>query len=223
MPGKPSSAWTTTAESIPRPGGERSKKHSHYLNGSLVCRVCGKRLGYGKHRNRWGNYYQYYSCLSRVRPDGPCGNPYAPVDGVEQAVFELHHERPWLTAREQDALREAVREFVGNKAEHAKAEAERHERRLRELTAQQQKLVQLYYRDAISIEVLQAEQQRIAKEESRVEKWQNQAVAKVDDAMQALDDALTLLSEPGKAYAESDESLRKILNRAVFARILIRS
>ena len=62
-----------------RAGGERSKKHSHYLNGSLYCRVCGARLGYGNHRAKLGGYYEYYSCLSRVRPAGPCGNPYAAV------------------------------------------------------------------------------------------------------------------------------------------------
>jgi hypothetical protein len=39
--------------------------------------------------------------------------------------------------------------------------------------------------------------------------------------MQALDDALALLSQPGKAYEQADPSLRKMLNRAIFYRILI--
>ena len=133
----------------------------------------------------------------------------------------MHADRPWLNEQEQTALREAVREFVGSKAENARAEAERHSRRLRELTAQQQKLVQLYYRDAISVEVLQAEQLRIAAEQAQVERWQHQAVAQVDDVMQALDDALLLLCQPGEAYEQADPSLKKILNRAIFQRILI--
>ena len=203
-----------------RAGGERSKKHSHYLNGSLFCRVCGARLGYGNHRAKLGGYYEYYSCLSRVRPAGPCGNPYATVARVEEVVSELH-DQPWLNAEEQTALRTAVREFVTAKAATAEAEAERHGRRLRELTAQQQKLVQLYYRDAISVEVMQAEQQRIAAEQAQVERWQSQAVAQVDDVVQALDDALTLLCKPGKAYEQADASLRKLLNRAIFSQILI--
>lgn len=91
------------------------------------------------------------------------------------------------------------------------------------MTAQQQKLVQLYYRDAISVEVMQAEQARIRDEQVQVERWQGQAIAQVDDVMEALEDALTLLSEPGKAYdyAESEPTLRKILNRAIFGCILI--
>ena len=102
-----------------RAGGERSKKHSHYLNGSLYCRACGARLGYGNHRAKLGGYYEYYSCLSRVRPSGPCGNPYASVAGVEDGGGDLHGQ-PWLTEQEQAALRTAVREFVGTKAEHAR-------------------------------------------------------------------------------------------------------
>lgn len=47
------------------------------------------------------------------------------------------------------------------------------ERRLRELAAQQKNLVQLYYRDAISIEVLKAEQKRIKKEQAQIDKWQS--------------------------------------------------
>jgi hypothetical protein len=81
--------------------------------------------------------------------------------------------------------------------------------------------VQLYYRDAISVEVLQAGQLRIADEQAQVERWQNQAVAQVDDVMQALEDALSLLCQPGAAYEQADPSLRKMLNRAIFFRILI--
>ncbi len=47
------------------------------------------------------------------------------------------------------------------------------------------------------------------------------AIAQVDDAMQALDDALLLLCKPGEAYERADDSLKQILNRAIFWRILI--
>ncbi len=205
-----------------RAGGERSHKHNHHLNGTLYCAVCGIRLGYGRHRGNTGDYYEYFSCLSRVRPGGYCGNPYAPVTQLETAVERLHARKPWLTAQEQAVLRETIHEFIKEKADSAEAEAERHERRLRELHAQQQKLVQLYYRDAVSLEVLEAEQQRIALEQAQAEQWQRQAVAQVDDVMEALDEALRLLSVPGEAYNQADASMRKLLNRAIFARILIR-
>jgi hypothetical protein len=39
--------------------------------------------------------------------------------------------------------------------------------------------------------------------------------------VQALEDALSLLSKPGEAYEQAEPSLRKMLNRAIFWRILI--
>ncbi|MGO8907124.1 MAG: hypothetical protein ACLQMH_16120 [Solirubrobacteraceae bacterium] len=95
-------------------------------------------------------------------------------------MSEIHRARPWLSEAEQAALRQAVREFIGEKARTATQEAERHQRRLRELTAQQQKLVQLYYRDAISVEVLKVEQERIKSEEEQDERWRHQAVAQLE-------------------------------------------
>jgi hypothetical protein len=110
-------SWTATPSSECKPfwmptgrAGSASKKHSHYLNGSVFCRVCGARLGYGKHRGKCGGQYDYYSCLSRVRPSGPCGNPHAPVERVEQVVAALHADRPWLNEHEQTVLREAIRD-----------------------------------------------------------------------------------------------------------------
>jgi hypothetical protein len=57
-------------------------------------------------------------------------------------------------AEEREHIRHLVRKHVEDKAQIARSEGERHARRLRELTAQQQKLVQLYYRDAVSEDVL---------------------------------------------------------------------
>jgi hypothetical protein len=36
-----------------RVSGDRSHKHHHYLKGTLYC-ICGKRLGYGRHRGKCG-------------------------------------------------------------------------------------------------------------------------------------------------------------------------
>jgi site-specific DNA recombinase len=68
--------------------GDRSQKHGHYLRGSIFC-TCGRRLGYGRHRGK-GGVYEYFSCLSRVSRQGPCGAPYMRVERVEAAI-ERHH------------------------------------------------------------------------------------------------------------------------------------
>ena len=95
------------------------------------------------------------------------------------------------------------------RAQVARTESERHARRLRELTTQQQKLVQLYYRDAVSEDVLRAEQARITAEQAQVEQWAQSAQHQVDDVMAALDEALLLVDAHQRAYDLASESQRR--------------
>jgi site-specific DNA recombinase len=175
-----------------RASGDRSHKHTHYLTGSLFCGVCDKRLGYGRHRSRSGEYYEYYSCLSRVAKTGRCDAPYVRLHEVERAI-ERKYKTLLLTAAEQSAVREALHSHVEANTEVARSEAKRHERRVGELGGQQQKLLQLYYKGGISDEVMRAEQERIEVERAEVERWSNTAQREVEDVMQALDDALVLI------------------------------
>jgi len=88
------------------------RKHDHFLIGEIfICDRCGCRLGYGRHRSKTGNIYEYFSCLSRVRPSGPCGARYLQVDAVEAAV-EAYHGTILYSHEQQEQLREMVREFV---------------------------------------------------------------------------------------------------------------
>ena len=200
--------------------GSRGRKHHHYLSGQIVCGNCGKRHGYGRHRNRHGNHYEYYSCLSRVTPSGPCGASYIRLALIEEHLDAIH-ANDWLTAEEREHVRRLVRKHVEDKAQIARSEGERHARRLRELTAQQQKLVQLYYRDAVSEDVLKAEQARIAEERAQVEVWERAAKHQVEDVMAALDEALSLVDAHQRAYDEASESRRRLLNLAVFEHFTI--
>ncbi|HXN37008.1 MAG TPA: hypothetical protein VN892_03140 [Solirubrobacteraceae bacterium] len=68
-----------------------------------------------------------------------------------------------------------MRDHAETKTLVAKKEADRHNRRPRELGDQQQKLVQLHYQQAVSIEVMQAEQQRIEAERSQAHRWSKAA------------------------------------------------
>lgn len=46
-----------------RLSGDRTNKHFHYLEGSIFCGHCGRRLVYGRHRGN-GGVYECFSCLS---------------------------------------------------------------------------------------------------------------------------------------------------------------
>lgn len=201
-----------------RLSGDRSQKHTQYLNGSLYCGGCGARMGYGRHKSHTGRYYEYFSCLGRTRGANACDAPYARLDRVEGQIEALHAS-PVLTATEAELVREAVRFYMENKTELARKESAKHDRRLKQLTIQQQKLLQLYYCDGISDEVMQAEQARIASERSKAIRWKELAETQVEGVMEALNKALGLVSRPAEAYRLAAPHVRKMLNRAIFDRI----
>ncbi len=192
--------------------GDRSHKHEHYLTGEVFrCNDCEKRLGYGRHRGR-GGVYEYFSCLSRVHRGGRCGAPYLRVGEVEEAVVRYHHTITY-TAEEQELLRDEIRRFATPRVDAAKKQAAIHERRLRELKAEQQKLVQLSFKELIDDEVLAAEQERISAERAQARKWNEAAVHEVREIMSALDDALALVDKT-VPYAVSEPTERRLINQA---------
>jgi uncharacterized membrane protein YccC len=89
------------------------------------------------------------------------------------------------------------------------------------LSAQQQKLVQLYYRDAVSEEVLKAEQQRIKREKASVQQRKAVADFEAADTMQALDEALSLIDQASVPYLMAGSTERRLLNQALYEAIYV--
>jgi site-specific DNA recombinase len=203
-----------------RASGDRSHKHTHYLTRSLFCGVCGKRLGYGRHRSATGSYYEYYSCLSRVSKTGRCEAPYFRLHEIEREI-ERKYKTFLLTADQQAAIREALIAHVESHAAIARTEAERHRRRLHELTGQQQKLIQLYYKGGVSEEVMQTEQERIEGERTAAERYSRTAKREVEDIDQALTDALALIDLATAPYLTANPLERRLINLAVYLMLLV--
>ncbi len=201
-----------------RISGDRSHKHHHYLKGTIFC-VCGKRLGYGRHRGKCGGQYEYFSCLSRVQREEQCAAPYFPVERTERAIVR-RYKRETYKDDEQTIVREALHSYVQAKGEIARRESARHTRRLHDLTGEQQKLVQLYYKGGVSEEVLKAEQARIETERAKAQQWADAAKREVEDVMAALDDALAILNE-NIIYEALPASARRLVNQAVFLAIVV--
>ncbi len=202
-----------------RLSGNRSHKHNHYLKGALFC-ICGKRLGYGRHRGKCGGVYEYFSCLSRLQRGEECKAPYFPVERTERAAVR-RYKRETLSPRQHAIVRRALREYVEGKAEVAQRASERHTRRLRELTGQQQKLVQLFYNGGVSEEVMRAEQQRIEVEQAHAQQWADAATREVEDVMGAFDDALLLLDAKRVLYETLPHSSRRLVNQAIFIAFIV--
>jgi site-specific DNA recombinase len=143
--------------------GDRSHKHEQYLKGSVFCGQCGGRLVFTPVRGNGGRY-EYFRCFGRHNLRNGCDAPHSPVDAVEAAVEHYYRRHQWLTDEEKKRVRAAVRRYADLKLRTAKQESERAVRRLEALKQEQQRLLQLSYRDLVDEEVLAAEQVRIRSE-----------------------------------------------------------
>jgi site-specific DNA recombinase len=200
--------------------GNRTRKHKHYLRGSLFCGYCGRRMVFHLIRGR-GGLYEYFGCLSHQGSQGSCGARHLQVHHVEKAV-ERYYRTVRLSAGQRQAVRKGVEEHAGALMQTAQEESERHTRRLQELQQQQKKLLHLYYKGSVAEEVLAAEQDRIDAERSEVHRWAEAATRDASDVTEALEVALELLEDPQIAYAEATPHQRRLLNQAIFDALLVR-
>jgi site-specific DNA recombinase len=142
------------------------------------------------------------------------------VHVVEQLI-----EDHWATVTLSDATCHAMREIV---LEHLQAVLpeqaamrERAERRLADLQAESAKLLQAHYADAIGLDVLKAEQQRIALARAGAERQLADAQASGQHLERQLDRVLGLLGQAHQHYLASTSQARRYLNQGVFERIYL--
>jgi site-specific DNA recombinase len=201
--------------------GNRTRKHKHYLRGSVCCGNCGRRMVFHRIRGK-GGIYDYLGCLSHQGLSRhSCEGRYVQAAKVERAI-EDYYASVRLTSKQQEALRRAVREYVEGQMGVAQRESDRHARRLHELQTEQQKLLHLFYKGSIAEEVLEAEQARIEAERGQATHWAEVAAQDAGDLMEALDEALALLDNPQVRYRQAPTEVRRLINQAVFQALYIR-
>jgi site-specific DNA recombinase len=204
-----------------RVGGERPQIHHHYLRGTVLCDQCLGRLLFGRHRNRTGTPYDYFSCANRavrrrrIRCDS---SAHYPVPKVEREVEQLYRT-VILSAAVKEQIRRELREELTNRASLIEQEAKRHERTLKKIEAKQEKLVQLYYQDLVTIDVFEREQTKLKTETKAAQRLRQVAVAQTADIEQALDDALARVERTHQSYLEATPLERRSMNRIIFERI----
>jgi site-specific DNA recombinase len=202
-----------------RASGDRSHKHSHHLIGSLHCGTCQRRLGFNRIRGN-GGVYDYFACLSRVSRHGRCSAPHFRANAIERAV-KRKYKTFLLTSSEQAAIREALLARAHASTAQARKDAERHERRARELINHQHKLLDLYYGDGVSKEVLQAQQKRLEAEQAKAQRLASTARFEVSELDQALNDALLLIDKRLVPYLTGSPSEKRLINLAIYVMLLV--
>jgi len=186
---------------VSRRNGERSRTHDHYLKGTVYCLGCGYRLIL-QHTRRRERLYEYFLCHR-----GKAGCPQRkalPVAQVEQRVADCYRGIALTVAQEANAAR------IDDLDQETAA-----------LEANQAKLLDAYYADAVPHSLFLAEQRRLKAEHAKLVRERKSAAADLAELEQGIREALDLLQDAHATYERSPAHIRKQLNRTLFARILL--
>lgn len=197
---------------------EKDRKHHHYLKGSLFCGRCGSRMSLTYAQGNGGRYAYFY-CIGRKQGTG-CKQPHVAVDLIETAV-ERTYDEVMLPRKQAERIRAKLGKAMSGMREQATAEATRQRRRLATLSKEREKLLRAYYAEAIPVELLRSEQDRLTTETNQAERHLEVAEFSVADVEDTLGKALDLLADCQRAYLAAPGHLRRQWNQALFERLVV--
>ena len=204
--------------------GERDRKHHHYLKGSLRCH-CGERLTFVKGRSKTGRLYDYFACIGRIKGTG-CKLPYLPAHEVEEKVAAAYAtvkigqlgrgttERKW--GLHLVDVRKALTEAIAGMRTVNRQEARRQRARIESLDADRAKFLQAYYANALPLDLLKVEQDRLSDELTAAQAALRSAEADLDRLNAAFDLALEAGRRMEEVYGSADGLKRRQWNQALF-------
>jgi site-specific DNA recombinase len=202
-----------------RLAGDRSWKHLQYLKGSVYCKRCGERLGFGYSKGRGGEY-AYFFCLGRHLKRTTCRLPYMAAAAVEACVIDMWDGVTFHSAILEDLREDVDAEFATVDQRRAKTLATQ-QRRIITLERQKQKLIDAYLTEAISLDDLKPRQEQVQAELANARDLINQASAQYQMLRSHLETALELAAHAGPFYRRLPSEGRKLINQAFFAQIRI--
>jgi site-specific DNA recombinase len=190
----------------------KQRTHTHYLRGLLSCMRCGSRLVYMEVKGHGGEF-AYYACSRRHRTHA-CDLPYIAADILEARLVKAWPQAISLDELDRIAIAQALRsEIIGN--DYDALRVQRLDATLAKLDRERRKLIEMAYADAIPLDLLKSEQDRIAREQvaARADKAAAEQ-ATPDNLLDVYDQAANALQRGSAAYATADDTSRRGLIRA---------
>lgn len=198
--------------------GVRERRHDHYLKGVLLCGECGRRLSLTLAKGR----YLYFFCLGqRGTNKTGCRQPYLAAEAAEALVEDLYR-RIELPASWVKRLTEELEEEVVERQAEASERRAILTRRLATLADERQKLLRAYYANAIPLELLKADQDRITAQEQAARNALQAAEADLGEWEEILRLAIRLAGNCHAAYGKARPKVRRRFNEAVLEAVYVR-
>jgi DNA invertase Pin-like site-specific DNA recombinase len=206
-----------TAKGLAR---EKQHKHNHYLKGSVYCEKCKSRLIITNARSHSGKIYPYFVCIGRHQKRNDCTMKAVLIERVEELVEE-HYRTIELKPELGEVLQKLLSEDLALYQKKAASERKTLERRRSRLLAERAKLLQAHYADAIPLELLKVEQDRIKAQLAKLEERTAATDQRHADTEANLKAALELAGDCHAAYSAAPHAVRRLFNQAFFKKIYV--
>lgn len=195
----------------------RSRVHNHYLKGTVFCGDCGSRMSIDTAKNS----YTYLYCLGRKRRNG-CHQKYVDTTEVEARIEELYNKielaPEWIRKMRDKFEQELIeRQSIGANEEVVLR------KRLVKLAEERTKLLHAYFVEAIPVDLLKKEQDRITGEIKTAEERLEQINCGDNQVKKILDIALSMCQNCGYAYKKAKPQARRLFNQAIFKKIYVQN
>ena len=204
--------------------GERKRRHSHYLKGTVWCGRCYlqdqavRRLILMRAVGRQGNEYWYFFC--RGVQDHICDAPYSNVDRVEAAVEE-HYKTLQLSPDFIAAVRAAMEAALADLDAARRTLHAQLTKQLGVLDQKENKLLDLASDDSLPQTKIRERLREIARDRDRLTAELNSAQVDLAVGQAFIDSQLQLLENPYELYLKATDEVRRKLNQAIFKRIYV--
>ena len=196
----------------------KQRIHQHYLRGQLSCRRCGGRLMYTEVTGKAGGTFAYFVCGKRHHAQG-CKLPYAPADGVEDRIAGQWPQWVRLEQIDADTIGQLLHELVTSEDQEHVALETRSRTHLARLDKERRKLLAMAYAEAIPMDLLKSEQERIAREQAQAERQLATATQSGVEVEQFYAKAREVMTLGAGLYAVAGPGVRRQLNQALIALI----
>lgn len=197
----------------------RLRKHLHHLRGPLVCASCGSKVSSTDAKK---GRFHYFFCVGRMQRRTNCREPYVPIERIEREVESLFSGIQ-VTTEGRERVRARLEAEITKRAIGGEKQAVHQAKRLAVIQRQREMALQAHYKNAISVELLKAEQDRLDLEEDELRRVLTSDRSALEKARKAAEVALDLLADcresylKAKEYAEEKcERIRQQWTRALF-------
>ena len=204
-----------------RVNGERTNKHPHYLKSTVYCAYCGERLMISNEKKKDGTVYPYFVCAGRhSKRRRDCKTKYILIPSVEREIEKLY-DNIKFSDEEKVAIEKCLQSVVAKEKQKYDTEIEGLLGRKHELEHKRSKLMEAHYLDAIPVDFMKSEQQKITKELTAVEHEIKQHSLTFDQISENLSYALEMLNDCGRAYRSASDKIKRLMNQAIFNKFYV--